>query len=70
MGKVVKSMFGGASQSSGMAEMAAQQAQQKDQVEADNRRLAAVEEGNARVRRGGMGLSGYLDEKMRSLFGG
>ena len=70
MSKAVKSMFGGASQSSGMAEMAAQQAQQKDQVEADNRRLAAVEEGNARVRRGGMGLAGYLDEKMRSLFGG
>lgn len=69
MGKVVKSMFGGGD-TSGMAAMAAQQAKQKEQTEADNRRLAAIEEGSARVRRGGLGLAGYLDERLRSLFGG
>lgn len=70
--KGFKAIFSGgaASQSSGVAEMAASQAEQRAQTEADSRRLSAIEQGAARVRRGGTGLAGYLDEKLSALFGG
>lgn len=76
MGKIVKGLGtlirgGAAAQSGGTAQMVKQQAEQKLQLEASQRRASAIEEGQSRVRSGaGGGLAGYLDERLGFLLGG
>lgn len=65
MGKIVKGLFGG-----GDGGVRAAQAKQQAAIEGQQASVRAIEEGQRRNRGGGAGLLAYIDDKLKSTFGG
>lgn len=69
--KGIKSLFGGGQDKQLAAIRQAQREQQK-QLEEERKRLEAIEAGQRRVRTGGggRGLLAFIEDELRSTFGG
>lgn len=65
MGKVVGKLFGIDTKGQEAA-IAAQRAE----VEAEARRVSTIEAGQRRVRNGGGGFRAFVDDQLKTLFGG
>lgn len=65
MTQVAEKFLGGGSDA-----VAKQQAEQQAQIEAQQRATAAIEAGQRRVNGGGAGFLSFLDDKLKSTFGG
>ncbi|MGL4396623.1 MAG: hypothetical protein ACRCS9_08805 [Hyphomicrobium sp.] len=65
--KVAKGLLGGGGETKALARA---QAAQRAQTDAESRRLSAVEAGQKRLRSGGSSLTAYIEDQLKSTFGG
>lgn len=69
MSKVAK-VLGIGGGDGGMGALRAQQREQQARIDAANRNTALLEEGQRRARSGGGGFLAFLDDQLKSTFGG